>query len=61
MLQKLNIDMSSLDKLERPTADMVARGLQTIFRFKSNDLVYRSNDVLGVVDKMLRGNDLNRN
>jgi len=61
MLQKLNIDMSSQDKLKRPTATEVQRGLQTIFRFKSMELVYRSNDILSVIDQMLRGKDLNRN
>lgn len=61
MLQKLNLDMSSDDKTKSPTKDEMKRGLQTIFRFKSMELVYRSNDILGVIDQMLRGKDLNRN
>lgn len=61
MMQKMNIDMSKEDKLDRPSKELMKRGLQSIWRFRSSDRVYRSNDILSVIDQMLRGKDLNRN
>lgn len=61
MMQKMNIDMSSEEKLERPDKVLVERSLQSIYRFRSSERVYRSNDILSVIDQMMRGKDLNRN
>mmetsp|Transcript_50659 Transcript_50659/g.42689 ORF Transcript_50659/g.42689 Transcript_50659/m.42689 type:complete len:204 (-) Transcript_50659:263-874(-) len=61
MMQKLNLDLSNLDKVSRPSNKDIKSSLQTINRFSSTEKVYRSNDILTVIDKMMRGENLNRN
>lgn len=61
MMAKLNEDMDNHEKMKGPSKEEVIKSVLSIKRFRLNDKVQRSNDIIAGIDEMLRGPELNRN
>jgi len=61
MMKKLNQDMDKSLKMTPPTKPEMVKALLTIKRFKINEKVYRSNDIISGIEAMLKGPEGNRN
>jgi len=61
MMTKLSDDMDNHEKMAAPSKDEILKAILSVKRFRLNERVYRSNDIIAGIDGMLRGPDLNRN